>query len=239
MLVDLHVHTRSTPGCALAPLDVVRRAHAAGLDGVVVTDVNTFDGLEEVRAAGRELGFLALVGVELATDHGRFLCYFPHPERLPAPGQVLGATPWPLREALRFVAEHRGVAVAAHPYDRTVDRPSGDAVLTIEGLSAIEGLCGRSSPAANDLAVEAADHLNLPCVGGSGAHASLDEIGRVATLFRDPVRDEEELVGRIRAGGVYCVAIGAVPEHRASAGRDRERPRPDRHGGERRGPRRR
>jgi hypothetical protein len=54
MILDLHVHTRHTPGCALAPRDVVRRAREAGLDGVVVTDMNTLDGLPEVREAARE-----------------------------------------------------------------------------------------------------------------------------------------------------------------------------------------
>ena len=74
MLIDLHVHSHHSPGGALAPRDIVRRAKAAGLDGVVVTDVNTLDGLEEVRAAGREEGLLALVGAELVTDHGHYLC---------------------------------------------------------------------------------------------------------------------------------------------------------------------
>src|SRR5215208_2288560 len=181
MLVDLHLHTHHTPGCALSPRDVVRRAKESGLEGVVVTDVNTLEGVEEVRAAGREASF-----VELATDHGHYLCYFPAPEQLPALPQVFGTTPWPVRDVLRFVEEKGGVAVAAHPYDKTVDRPSGDFIFTLDGLGAIEGLCGRARGAANDLAVEAADHMNLPCVAGSGARA-LEEIGAVATLFREPM----------------------------------------------------
>jgi predicted metal-dependent phosphoesterase TrpH len=215
MLVDLHVHSRHTPGCALAARDVVRRARDAGLDGVVLTDVNTLDGLAELRDAGREAGLVALGGVELATDHGRYLCYLAEPERLPALPQVFGTPPWPVREVLRFVRERGGVVVAAHPYDKTVDRPSGDFVFTLEGLSAIEGLCGRARAAVNDLAVEAADHLNLPCVAGSGAHASLDEIGTVATLFREPIATEADLVAQLRAGRVYCAWIGAPPAARA------------------------
>ena len=223
MLVDLHVHTRHSPGCTLAPADVVRRARDAGLDGVVVTDVNTLDALAEVRSAARESAFVALVGIELATDHGRFLCYFPDPEALPPPPQAFGPPPWAAREVLRFVASRGGVAVAAHPYDKTGERATGDHVFTLEGLSAIEGLCGRTRGPANDLAVEAADHLNLPCVAGSGAHASLDEIGKVATLFREPIVTESELVAQIRSGGVYCVAIGAKPHPpaRRAEGRDR------------------
>jgi predicted metal-dependent phosphoesterase TrpH len=237
MLVDLHVHTRHTPGCALAAEDVVRRAKQAGLDGVVVTDVNTLDGLAEVRAAARAESFLALAGVEIATDHGRLLCYFARPEELPALPQVFGTPPWPVREVLRFVAERGGVAVAAHPYDRTVDRAAGDHVFTLDGLAAIEGLCGRTRAAANDLAVEAADHLNLPCIAGSGAHGSLEEVGRVATLFREPVTSEADVVAQIRRGGVYCVAVGTNP-HAPEPREERRGDRRERRGGERRGERR-
>ena len=233
MLLDLHVHTHHTPGCALAPRDVVRRAKEAGLDGVVVTDVNTAEGLSEIRDAAREASFLALAGVEFATERGHYLCFFPRPEDLPALPQVFGTPPWPVREVLAFVAARGGVAVAAHPYDKTVDRPSGDAIFTLDGLAAIEGLCGRAKGPANDLAVEAADHMNLPCVAGSGAHGSLDEIGKVATLFREPVASEADLVAQIRAGSVYCVTIGATPSP-VEPRRERHGPG-DRRGGDRRG----
>jgi len=240
MLIDLHVHSHHSPGGALAPADVVRRAKEAGLDGVVFTDVNTLDGLEEIRAAGREGGFLALCGVELVTDRGHYLCYFPEPGKVPAPPQMFGTTPWPARDVVQRVREMGGAVVAAHPYDKSIDRPSGDFIFTLEGLSALEGLCARRRGPANDLAVEAADHMNLPCVGGSGAHTSLDEVGKAATLFRQPVAGEADLVRQIQAGHVYCVAVGVTPQEVGGRGdregRDRggERRRGDR-GGERRG----
>ncbi len=226
MLIDLHVHSHHSPGCTLAPRDIVRRAREAGLDGVVLTDTNTLDGLQEIRAAGREEGFLALCGVELVTDHGHYLCYFPDPAVVPAPPQMFGTTPWPVREVVRRVREMGGVVVAAHPYDKSVERPSGDFIFTLEGLSALEGLNVRRKGPSNDLAVEAADHLNLPCVGASGAHPTLDDIGKGATLFREPIAGEADLVRQIEAGHVFCVAIGASPQ---SAGRS------ERRGGERSG----
>jgi predicted metal-dependent phosphoesterase TrpH len=231
MLIDLHVHSHHTRSCTLAPRDVLRRAKAAGLDGVAFTDLNTLDGLEEIRAAGREEGLLALCGVELATDRGHYLCFFPDPAKVPAPPQAFGATtPWPVREVLAKVRQLGGVVVAAHPYDKTVERPSGDFIFTLDGLSAIEGLNTRRKGPANDLAVEAADHLNLPCTGASGAQGSLDEIGKAATLFRDPVANEEDLVRQLRAGTVWCVALGVTPGA-AEPARDRgERRGGDRHG---------
>jgi len=235
MLIDVHVHSHHTQGVTLTPRDAVRRAKEVGLDGIVLTDLNTLEGLEELRAAAREESFLALCGVELATDRGHYLCYFPEPARMPNPPQIFGTTPWPVREVLVKVQEMGGVAVAAHPYDKSIDRPSGDVIFTLDGLAALEGLNSRRAGPVNDLAVEAADHMNLPCTGGSGAH-ELAEIGRAATLFREPVRTEADLVAQLRAGSVYCVSIGArAPEPHAGRRHDG---RGDRRGGERSGDRR-
>jgi hypothetical protein len=225
MLIDLHLHSHHTRGGTLSPRDVVRRAKELGLDGVAFTDLNTLDGLEEIREAGRAEGFLALCGVEVATDRGHYLCFFPDPAKVPAPPQLFGsATPWAVRDVLARVRELGGVAIAAHPYDKTVEKPSGDFIFTLDGLSAIEGLNTRRKGPANDLAVEAADHMNLPCTGASGALESLDDIGKAATLFREPVASEGDLVRQLKAGTVFCVAIGITPLA----------PQPERHG-ERRG----
>jgi len=211
MLIDLHVHTRFTPGCTLSPRDLARRAREAGLDGLAVTDLNTMEGLEEVRAAGAAEGVVALCGVEIATDRGHYLAFFPDPARVPALPQIFGTPPWPVGEVLRKVVELGGAAVAAHPYDKSIERPGGDVILKLEGLSAVEGLNAGRSGGVNDLAVEAADHMGLPCTGGSGVKASLGEMGSAATLFRDPVRTEADLVAQLRAGAVFCVSIGAPP----------------------------
>jgi hypothetical protein len=234
MLVDVHVHSHHSRGCALSPRDVVRRAREVGLDGVAFTDLNTLDGLEEIRAAGREEGLVALCGVEVVTDRGHYLCFFPEPEKVPAPPQLFGSsTPWPVREVLAKVRELGGVAIAAHPYDKSVERPSGDFIFTLDGLSAIEGLNARRKGPANDLAMEAADHMSLPCTGASGAFGSLDEIGKAATLFRDRVGSEADLVAQVKAGTVFCVAIGVTPGPPERPGERRERRDRDRRGGDR------
>ena len=237
MLIDVHVHSHHTPGCTLAPRDVVRRAREVGLDGVVFTDLNTLDGLEEIRAAAREESFLALVGTELTTDRGHYLCYFADPSKVPAPPQMFGTTPWPVRDVVKRVRDMGGVVVAAHPYDKSIERPSGDFIFTLEGLNALEGYNARRKGPSNDLAIEAADHMSLPCVGASGAQPTLDDIGKAATLFRDPVASEADVVRQIQAGSVFCVTIGAPPQAQSERRGDRygERRGGDRRGGERRG----
>ena len=51
MLIDVHVHSHHSPGCTLAPHDIVRRAKEAGLDGVVVTDLTEQKNQQEMRLA--------------------------------------------------------------------------------------------------------------------------------------------------------------------------------------------
>ncbi len=228
MLIDLHVHTPATPGGAIRPLDALARARAIGLDGVAFTDLDSLDALPEVREAARVTGVLALVGVELATDHGRYLCFFDAPGRLAPLVGLFGGLPRPAQAALARVASLGGVAVAAHPYDKALTGVSGDAVFTLDGLAAVEGLHGRSPGRANDLAVEAADHLGLPCVGGSGALASLDELGTAATLFREPVAGEADLVARLRAGACWAASLSAPSEAASRPGTRLDASRPAR-----------
>ncbi len=221
MLIDLHVHSHHTHGCTLLPRDVLRRAREAGLDGVAFTDVNTLEGLEEIHAAGREEGVLALRGAEIVTDRGHYLCFFPDPVAVPPLSQLFGTPPWSAGEVVRKVGELGGVTVAAHPYDKTMERPSGDFIFTLEGLAAVEGLNARRRGPSNDLAVEAADHMGLPCVGVSGALDSIDVVGAAATLFRDPVANEADLVRQVKARTIFCVAVGVTPGAAAGRGEGR------------------
>lgn len=205
MLLDLHVHLGAAPGEGLAPREALARARAAGLDGVCFA-AGSPGRLAELRAAGREEGMVALLALELAAAAGRFLCVLPDPERappLPPPGEA----PWPAARLIEGVRGLGGAVVALHPYDRALPPALGDAIFELDGLAAVEGLHGRSPLPANDLAVEAADHLHLPCVGGSGALAPGDEIGRAATLLRRPVGDEAGLAAQLRAGRVHAAAL--------------------------------
>ena len=69
--VDLHLHSTASDG-TLAPREVVRRARAAGLSGLSLTDHDTADGLEEAEVEARALGLAFLGGAELsANEPGR------------------------------------------------------------------------------------------------------------------------------------------------------------------------
>jgi predicted metal-dependent phosphoesterase TrpH len=230
MLIDLHVHSHLSKGCDLDPRAVLDRAASHGLDGVAFTETNSVDGCDELfelAERGRSK-VKVFVGLELVTDKGQYLCFFPKPELAPEPVQMWGSNrekPWSAVEALPKLRALGAVIVAAKPYDREQTHPSGDFVLSQVGIfGAVQGYNAKLRPAVNDLAMEAAESLKVPMVGGSDARASLDEVGRAATLFPKPIANQIELVEALKAGRFWPVAVGDIPRlTRPGEGRDSER----------------
>lgn len=70
-LIDLHTHSQASDGTD-SPAALVKKAHAAGLAAVAVTDHDTLSGLEEAEETGRSLGITVIRGCELSTgtEHG-------------------------------------------------------------------------------------------------------------------------------------------------------------------------
>lgn len=235
MLIDLHVPASLDPAATLA------RAAACGLDGIGVLSKSGPAGWEPwkgVAAGGVKLFF----GLELVCDHGHFLCFFPEGTALDVPERWFGAEPrrgWSAREVLEKVAEKGGVAIPAHPYDRDVERFSGDYLFTVrDRLCAFQGLHGGKSPGTNDLAVDAAEHLGLPLIGGSGAER-VEQVGRAATLFAREFAGETQLVAALRGGSFFPVGLGTPPPLGDLARAHRhERERAERSDRDDRGPRR-
>ncbi len=64
---DLHTHTCYSDG-QLTPQALVRKAEAAGLSALAVTDHDTVDGVAEAQAAGQACGVEVVTGVELSVS---------------------------------------------------------------------------------------------------------------------------------------------------------------------------
>ena len=77
------------------------------------------------------------------------------------------------------------LVVAAHPYDKTIERPSGDFIFTLEGLAAVEGLNARRRGPGNDLAVEAAEGTDAAIERGG----KLARSGSVVVKVSEPQQD--------------------------------------------------
>ncbi|AEI67224.1 PHP-associated domain-containing protein [Corallococcus macrosporus] len=214
MLIDLHAHSHLSKGCELDPRAVLERAALFGLDGVAFTETNTQDGCDELFEIGAKSKLKVFVGLELVTDRGQYLCFFPKPELAPEPVQMWGSNrekPWSAAECLPKVKALGAAIVAARPYDRDSQHPAMDFIRSLSVLSAVEGYNARVKQTSNDLAVEAAAAMKLPCVGGSDARGSLDEVGRGATLFKQPVQTQAELVAELLKGDFWPVMAGDLP----------------------------
>ena len=66
-MLDLHLHSAFSDG-RLGPVDLVRLAHARGVQVMALTDHDTTDGVAEAQAVGAELGVRVIPGIELSTD---------------------------------------------------------------------------------------------------------------------------------------------------------------------------
>lgn len=198
MLIDLHTHTHHHSfDSGLNVKDLLRRAKAAGLDGVCLTEHNAIWDEAEARRLAKQWGLAVFRGMEVSTDHGHVLA-FGLPRFLP--------------EMLRFARLHAialdagGALVLAHP-QREPRLPFTIAELP-RWFQAVEVLNGSDANQANGYLAGLVADVGIPGAGGSDAH-SLGPIGTCATRFQVPVHSEAALVQALRAG--QCAAVNLWP----------------------------
>lgn len=186
MRADLHIHTVYSGDAEQTPAQVLEKAIALGLGAVAIADHNSLSGSNE--ASDLAEGVIILPAMEVTSSAGHILAYnISHPiER--------GLSPQRTIEAIRDAG---GIAVVPHPY--RIWSGLGEGVVRDNDFDAIEAVNGRSLRGANSRASRLAQELNLPITGGSDAH-SLDEVGRVCTLFPDGCETADDLVESILKG---------------------------------------
>ncbi len=69
MDIDLHCHSTASDG-ALAPREVVLRAHQQGVEVLSLTDHDTTEGLIEAQQAAQEVGITLITGIEMSCIWG-------------------------------------------------------------------------------------------------------------------------------------------------------------------------
>jgi predicted metal-dependent phosphoesterase TrpH len=191
MTFDLHMHTtRHSPDSEMDPLDLVRRACALGLDGVVITEHDwlwTEEELEELRQTAD--GLVILAGIEVSAREGHMLAYgVKDPFALPR-GIAVAAL-------CREVHAQGGVVVAAHPY-RWGQR--FDAIVR-EQKPELDGLELMSSNMDADCRRSAAEIVRRHPWAGLGSSDAHHEtvLGSCYTKFAVPIRNNRDLVQAIR-----------------------------------------
>ena len=200
MVIDLHVHSFPASPCSSIPLErLIEEARAIGLDGICLTDHHHVWDPAEVEDLRKKHGFLILRGNEITTDQGDILV-------LGLDEDIHGVIK--LEELREKVLRTGAFMIAAHPFRGFLTFGIGYLGLTPEkarerpvfqGVDAVEVLNSRVSEKENRFAAQVAEGLGLPLTGGSDAHKT-GEVGRYATRFADPIRNEQELVEALKKG---------------------------------------
>ena len=212
MLIDLHVHTRHYSGCsAIEASELIPRAGALGLDGLVLTEHGILwpeEKLAPVRDLAAEHNLVLLAGQEVTCpEQGRrqdFLVF--------GIDRSLGSCP-SARELIELVHGEGGVVIAAHPF-----KPSrlgvgyhgaGDDIYHLD-IDAVELFHPDHSREARTKVQKAAALKGLPMTGGSDAH-ELYQLGTNWTRFEQRVEKVEDLINQIKKGNI-------TPENKLTGG---------------------
>jgi predicted metal-dependent phosphoesterase TrpH len=207
MVIDLHVHSYPASPCSSNPLErLIEEARAIGLDGICLTDHNHVWDPAEVESLRQQHDFLILRGNEITTDQGDILV-------LGLEEDIQGVIK--LEDLRERVVKAGAFMIAAHPFRGFLTFGIGYLGLTPEkarerplfqGVDAVEVLNSRVSEKENRFASQVAEDLGLPLTGGSDAHKT-GEVGRYATRFADPIRNERDLVEALKKGRFSPVAF--------------------------------
>lgn len=188
MKFDIHVHTNISSCSQLALQSVIDQAQLNGLSGVCITDHDTMDVRHQLKEGVQDNGLCVIFGMEYTTNHGDFLLFGPFEELRPG----LSAP-----ELLHHVDRVGGVAVAAHPF--RANRSTKESLVEQGLCEIVEGINGRNRQHENDYVVDWADRYAVKMVGGSDAHI-LEELGQVATCFKEPIRNRIEFIHALKNG---------------------------------------
>lgn len=196
MWIDTHCHTKYSHDNWLEPVDLIRRAKILGIDAVCITEHHSYEASEPVERIGREEGFMVLRGVEISTDRGHLLAYGIEDDSW----NIWGRDNYlPLAPVIERISSLGGVSVPAHPFREMGLASFLEGVLEVQGVAAIESHNGGNRSSDNDLALMAAQQMNLPTLGGSDCHKTL-AVGRCATEFTGAITCMAEFIAAIKAG---------------------------------------
>lgn len=211
-LIDLHTHTTVSSGCSvLKPEDLIDAARGQNLDAVCVTDHFSIEGANATQQLGRKMGFPVLRGVEARTDFGDMLVFGYYQDIREGIS---------LRDLCWCVHKAGGLVFAAHPF-QTGGGPSlaltfrqrgrdlsedWDTMRILQELDGVEIINGQVAAGANAQAQVLADHLGVPGIGGSDAHA-IGMVGSAATRFGRRIRSDAELVAALGSGEYSAVRL--------------------------------
>jgi predicted metal-dependent phosphoesterase TrpH len=214
-IIDMHVHTtRGASDSSLKPIELARGARRLGLTGVVVTEHDRLWDQREIERFRQAHHLLVVNGMEMATELGHIL--------------VIGLDKYVSgihrAEELRSVVEEAGgYMIAAHPFRHHFSRvfwsrqgwepfdltpPEAAKLPLFQLVDAVEVLNGGNNDEENAFALQVAQVLGKPGIGGSDAH-SHQGLGIYTTVFERTLETEADVLSELKAGRFYP-ALGLI-----------------------------
>jgi predicted metal-dependent phosphoesterase TrpH len=186
--IDLHVHTTGSRDAFIEPEQLPTIVKERGLDGVAVTDHDTFTRVTSSEA-------IILPGIEVSTQQGHII-------GLGISGPIeRGRT---ADETISTIQDVGGVAIVPHPFDpvspcvnplKLRSRPEAIEVINADAL-----FFGLNMKYARQMA----NRLGLPMVAGSDSHIP-ETVGDAYTLIEANSKNLGDILNAIRAGSVQPV----------------------------------
>lgn len=197
--IDLHVHTGHSYDATGTPEEVLARSSQAGLNGIAVTEHNSYEKTDAFLELAPRYNLVVFSGAEVPTINGHYLVFTENIGHWNRYCRMLHKA----QEIIDEVNRLGGAVIAAHPYRLGLGY-GGQAVTKLRDLTAIEVYNGGNNRADNKLALELAAKLNLPGTGGSDAHC-ISDIGRCYTEFFSPLQNLAELITALKSGNYRAV----------------------------------
>ncbi|MCX8131272.1 MAG: PHP domain-containing protein [Clostridia bacterium] len=175
MKFDLHIHSRHSHDSCSSVKNIIEKAKNRGLQGISITDHNSFNGSEEaLMIAPKDM--IIIPGVEYSTDQGHFLVYFLNKglENQGLARDSRGRFNW--KELTIAAHDQNALVFVAHPYkySKKHDSEIWNHIDGIEVYNSRASLCRNVH--ANPQALEALSTYKKPFSAGSDSHW-LGEVG--------------------------------------------------------------
>lgn len=188
MIIDMHIHTHFSPCSIIGIEQLLKRAYEIGLDGICITDHDTTAARYALHNINYKNDLCVIIGMEYTTTEGDFLVFLPSHD-IPKGLNAL--------ELSKYVTKQDGIVIPAHPFRKS--RPTNPTILNLSHI--IEVINGRNSYFENELSNNwlRFQGNGTKGIGGSDAH-TIDEVGRIVTIFDKNIYCMEDLIRQLYSG---------------------------------------
>lgn len=203
MKIDMHCHVKEgSIDSKVAMEDFICKLKEKGIDGMLVTDHDTYNGYrywKEHIKGKKHQDFVVLKGIEYDTlDAGHILIIMPQGVKM----RLLELRGLPLNLLIDFVHHNGGICGPAHPCGEkylsfTNTKCWQRSPELLKKFDFVETFNACEPPQSNAGAKLLAEKYNLPQTGGSDAH-KIDCVGMAYTVFEKPIETELDLIMQIR-----------------------------------------